>query len=249
MGLRTRVPSRLPREGDSLGNRAQDSQGEAIRRLAKNLLLDSVIVSDVVFAAGLRVAAVNPSLTNADDQITATTYGEGGALVPAVATTNKYKRVDFGVPIGAADTIVLRASQAAAGPWWNMLDVFPHVSVTGVGSNERGAWWEPVSGSASAIDVYFAGPGAAGNVAWGVYAAGGWRWKAELHRASMASATAVSGEDVQIEHGLGRRVEGFVVVEASGPGVIFQSPADNPAPERLFFLRASAPLTASILFF
>jgi len=58
-----------------------------------------------------------------------------------------------------------------------------------------------------------------------------------------------SGVDTIVNHGLGRAVTGWVVIDKNGVADIYQSTTTNTIPTASIILKANATVTASILFF
>lgn len=55
--------------------------------------------------------------------------------------------------------------------------------------------------------------------------------------------------DIIINHHLGRKVTGFIIINSNAPQNIYQSPTFNSMPLASIILLASGPVTVDILFF
>ena len=64
----------------------------------------------------------------------------------------------------------------------------------------------------------------------------------------LSDITLTSGVNV-INHTLGQKLQGYVVVMKSASSDIFDMQNTNPSPQRTLILNASAPVTVSLLVF
>lgn len=58
-----------------------------------------------------------------------------------------------------------------------------------------------------------------------------------------------SGVDTPVNHGLGRVVTGWIIIDKNGSGDVYQSTTTNPIPTASIILKSTATITVSILFF
>lgn len=63
------------------------------------------------------------------------------------------------------------------------------------------------------------------------------------------SDVSLSTSDLEINHGLGRDYQGYLVVELHGNATVYTSPTANPRPQDQIILRASTTVTAKIYVF
>lgn len=67
------------------------------------------------------------------------------------------------------------------------------------------------------------------------------------------TATGISfstpNADVVVNHGRGRQLTGWLVIDRNANANIWKSASNNPAPESTIILQADAAVTASFLFF
>ena len=59
----------------------------------------------------------------------------------------------------------------------------------------------------------------------------------------------IGTSDTEVDHGLGRATQGWVVVDKNANADVWKSTTTNAAPERKVILKASATVTAKILFY
>jgi hypothetical protein len=60
--------------------------------------------------------------------------------------------------------------------------------------------------------------------------------------------TLISG-DTTVNHGLGRTIQGWIVIDKSAAGDIYAAPAKQTSTTKTLILTSSAPLTASLYVF
>lgn len=58
-----------------------------------------------------------------------------------------------------------------------------------------------------------------------------------------------SGVDTIVNHGLGRAVTGWIIIDKNASGDVYQSTTTNTIPTASIILKATATVTVSILFF